>query len=79
MLDRALPGAMALAAALFFAIDPQQTGQVVETMTEQVGTFLLILSIWLLAGPGKNWHKATRSAKWASSSQRRFSTYSCRK
>ena len=44
---------VALAAALFFAFDPQQTQQVVETMTEQVGTFLLILSVWLLAVPAR--------------------------
>lgn len=34
---------------------------------------------WLLAGPGRSWHSATRSAYAAASSQRLRSTYSCRK
>ena len=34
---------------------------------------------WLLAGPGSSWHSATRSAKCASSSQRRRCTNSARK
>ena len=34
---------------------------------------------WLLAGPGSNWHKATRSVNDLSSSHPRLATYSCRK
>ena len=43
----------ALAAAIFFAIDPQQVEQTAEVMTEPLGTLCIVLSTWLLlrAGP----------------------------
>ncbi len=39
----------------------------------------IAIPTWLLAGPGKNWHSATRSAYAFSSSQRRRTTNSSRK
>lgn len=50
---RIAPFWAALAASLFFAFDPQQTTQTAYLMTELFGTFLVILSIWLLVGPGR--------------------------
>ena len=43
----------ALAAALFFAIDPQQVAQTAQLMTEPLGILCIALSAWLLmlAGP----------------------------
>lgn len=47
-LRRAMPLWAALAAALFFAVDPREVTQAGKLMTEPFGTLLILLSVWCL-------------------------------
>ncbi len=52
-LRRAMPVLAALAAALFFAVDPRQITQAGKLMTEPFGLLLIVLSAWCLIGGGE--------------------------
>lgn len=52
-LRRAMPAFPALAAALFFAVDPRQVTQAGRLMTEPLGLLLTLLSTWCLIVGGE--------------------------